>query len=185
MLAQLLIGSLAFRATVGSRPALSLANARVTPVVACTDGWVTSSTGLRFLDEKTGQGDGAKKGDIITFDYSSRVVDGDELDSTEGKKPIQFELGKLDVIPGWGEGLEGMKEGGSRKIQIPPSLWNGAQGTAKGVPKDASLEFDFQMVQVYTPTIVERYGKQNLVLAALIALIGVYEAYVVLTGSAS
>ena len=181
-LAQLLVvgSALAFhapatRASIGVR-------SRARPAIVCDAAWVTSTTGLRYIDETVGEGEGAKKGDIITFHYTSRVMDGEELDGTKGKKPIQFELGKLDVIPGWAEGLEGMREKGTRKLQIPPALWNGASGTAQGVPKDASLEFDFEMVQVYTPTLKERFGTQNLILAALIGLIGVYEAYVVLAG---
>ena len=67
-----------------------------------------------------------------------------------------------------------------RTLSIPPSLWNDAV-SMPGVPKDATLEFDMNLVSTYTPSLVDRFGTQNLVLGSLIGLLGVYEAYVVMT----
>ena len=148
--------------------------ARACPITASA-AWATSSTGLKTLDESIGEGDEAKKGSVVKFKYTSRVAgpDGAELDS---QPAVQFEIGKVDIIPGWEEGLTGMKAGGKRKLNIPPELWSGAKiATDLKVDPKAVLEFDFELLEVKTPTLIERFGQQNVILASLIALIGFYE----------
>ena len=134
------------------------------------------------MDELVGDGDEAKKGSIVKFKYTSRVAgpDGEELDSNPA---VQFEIGKLDIIPGWEEGLQGMKAGGKRKLNIPPELWSGAKiaKDLKVAPR-AVLEFDFELLEVKTPSLVEKFGQQNVILASLIALIGFYELFLVFQG---
>ena len=68
-----------------------------------------------------------------------------------------------------------------RKLSIPPSLWNDCV-SMPNVPRDATLEFDMNLISTTTPSLVDRFGAQNLILGSGIALIGVYELYVVLTG---
>ena len=89
---------------------------------------------------------------------------------------------QVDVIPGWEEALTGMRAGGMRKVNLPPSLWSGSQGVANKVPADAVLEFDFTLNECRKQTLVERFGQQNLILGSLIALIGFYEVYLTVTG---
>jgi len=163
---------------------LAPVNNRVRPVVGYAgNAWTESATGLRFAEEKVGSGEEAVEGCAVKFHYSSRVVDGQELDSSKGLTPtgkqrraIELELGSnaVNVLPGWEEGIQGMRAGGTRKLNIPPSLWSSA-GEMVGVPKDATLEFDIELLECKKLTIVDKIGQRRLILGGLIALIGVYE----------
>jgi len=144
-------------------------------VRACASSeWTTTSTGLKMLDTVVGTGEEASKGSVVLIHYTSSV-DGEALDTSKGKKPVQFELGKDDVIPGWTEGLQGMKAGGSRTLNIPPSLWSGATGMAAKIPAGATLQFDMELIEAKKPSILERLGQTNVILGGLIVLIGAYE----------
>jgi len=187
MISALFFGALAFQ--VPHAPSLRRAS-RNTPIFACTS-WTESSTGLKYSDEKVGSGDEAKDGSLIKFNFQGRVVDGQDLDKGEG---VQFELGKVDVVPGWDEGLKGMKTGGVRKVQIPPSLWSGAQPkVTKNIPSGAMVEFDFEMIECKTITLADRaeagiksrMTNQNLILGGLIALIGLYEVFLWVAGNSA
>jgi hypothetical protein len=136
---------------------------------------------VQVTDITVGSGEEASKGCKICFDFASRVVDGAELSSDQN---IKFELGKVDVIPGWAEGLSGMRVGGVRKVTLPEELWKDAQPSAiKDVPRGegALIEFDFTMKEVTPKSFFDVIGipptKTNAVLAALILLIGVWEGY--------
>jgi len=90
------------------------------------------------------EGDGAeaKSGDEVTVQYVG--VDfrtGEEFDASWDGEPFVFELGAGEVIPGWDEGVVGMKEGGRRQLTIPPDLAYGAQGSPPAIGPDATLAF--------------------------------------------
>jgi peptidyl-prolyl cis-trans isomerase A (cyclophilin A) len=98
------------------------------PTVACATGWTTSSTGLKYADEKVGNGEEAQKGCAVQFHYSSRIVDGQELDSSRGVspkgkpyRPVEIELGaqSANVIPGWEEGIEGVPANERQRVAHP------------------------------------------------------------------
>lgn len=83
---------------------------------------------LVIEDIEEGDGARAKPGATVTIHYSGvSYSTGKEFDSswTRGE-PITFPLGQL--IPGWQEGIPGMKEGGRRQLTIPPDLAYGAEG---------------------------------------------------------
>jgi FKBP-type peptidyl-prolyl cis-trans isomerase 2 len=61
----------------------------------------------------------AKKGDTVTVEYTGTLDDGTQFDSSVGKEPITFTLGSDEVIPGFENGIEGMKVGDEKKITIP------------------------------------------------------------------
>jgi hypothetical protein len=69
-----------------------------------------------------------------------------------------------------------MKTGGIRKLNIPPSLWStGTGGTAAKLPKDATLEFDIELIGVKQLTIIDKVGQTRFILGVGIVLIGIYE----------
>jgi len=94
-----------------------------------------------------GTGATAAVGDTVTVHYTGRFTNGTIFDSSVGATPIQFQLGAGRVIPGFEQGIVGMKVGGSRRITIPPSLAYGAAGR-QGIPPNSTLIFDVQLVSI-------------------------------------
>ncbi len=90
------------------------------------------------------EGDGAeaKAGDEVTVQYVGvDFATGEEFDSSWEAEPFVFELGAGQVIPGWDEGVAGMKEGGRRQLTIPPDLAYGPQGSPPAIGPNATLAF--------------------------------------------
>lgn len=111
---------------------------------------VTTASGLKYLDEVVGTGQEAKPGDSVTVHYSGYLDNGTKFDSSVDRgQPYTFALGQGAVIPGWDEGVAGMKVGGKRKLVIPPDLAYGAGGAGGGViPPNATLTFDVELLAV-------------------------------------
>lgn len=74
----------------------------------------------------------AKKGDLVKVHYTGTLEDGTEFDSSAGKDPLEFTIGKGEVIPGFEEAVSGMSPGESKKVTIPPEQ-------AYGMPKDEMI----------------------------------------------
>ena len=65
----------------------------------------------------------------MTVHYTGWLLDGTKFDSSKDRnQPFSFSLGAGEVIPGWDQGVAGMKVGGKRKLTIPPELGYGAAG---------------------------------------------------------
>jgi FKBP-type peptidyl-prolyl cis-trans isomerase len=102
---------------------------------------------LKIEDIATGSGKIAQKGDKLTVNYTGTLADtGQVFDSSVGKQPFSFKLGAGDVIPGWDQGLVGMKVGGKRKLTIPPSLAYGDKGAGNTIPPKATLVFEVELL---------------------------------------
>src|SRR5438034_11536340 len=79
--------------------------------------WITTATGLKYLDEKIGSGAEVKVGDRVEVHYTGTFKDGKKFDSSKDRgQPFSFPVGAGQVIKGWDEGLVGMKVGGTRKL---------------------------------------------------------------------
>lgn len=106
-----------------------------------------NAQGLVTQDEVIGTGATAQSGDVVSVQYTGKLTDGTVFDTSVGKAPISFPLGQGYVIPGWDQGLVGMKEGGKRVLIIPPNLAYGA--TANGpIPANSTLIFEVELVKV-------------------------------------
>ena len=118
------------------------------PEVEIPEGDPPSELVIEDLEE--GEGDEAQAGDQLTVDYVGVLYDGgDEFDASFGEPaPFQFALGQGSVIPGWDEGLEGMKVGGRRQLVIPPDLAYGPQGQPPDIPPDSTLVFVIDLLAV-------------------------------------
>jgi len=113
----------------------------------------TTKSGLKYNDEKVGTGDTAMKGNTVQVHYTGWLYTdgkrGAKFDSSVDRNmPFEFKLGARMVIPGWDEGVEGMKVGGKRELIIPPDLGYGARGAAGVIPPNATLDFEVELLKV-------------------------------------
>ena len=60
----------------------------------------------------------AKKGDTVKIHYTGTLEDGTQFDSSEGREPLEFEVGSGQVIPGFDSAVEGMAVGESKSVTI-------------------------------------------------------------------
>ena len=113
----------------------------------------TTASGLTIVEVKSGDGDVAGPGDTVSVHYTGKLKDGTKFDSSyDRNRPIQFVLGAHQVIPGWDEGITGMRVGEKRQLIIPPDLAYGANGTPDGtIPPNATLYFDVELMRVTHP----------------------------------
>ncbi len=61
----------------------------------------------------------ASKGDTVRIHYTGRLDDGTVFDSSEGRDPLEFEVGAGQVIPGFDASVEGMEAGEEKTVTIP------------------------------------------------------------------
>lgn len=98
---------------------------------------------LTIKDLELGKGPTARAGDEVTVNYVG--VDyktGKEFDASWDRgEPFTFTLGAGEVIPGWDQGVEGMKVGGRRELIIPPELGYGSAGAPPAIPPNETLVF--------------------------------------------
>ena len=133
-------------------PAQSSSEASAAPQsTAPTSSAATAPTGgkLKIKDLKVGKGATARIGQTVTVNYTGWLMDGTKFDSSlDRNQPFAFPLGAGKVIPGWDQGVAGMKVGGKRELIIPPQLAYGSQGAGGVIPPDATLKFDIELLSV-------------------------------------
>ena len=105
-------------------------------------------SGLKKTDVVVGKGPVAKQGDHVTVEYTGKLTNGKQFDSSVGRAPFSFTLGAGQVIKGWDLGVAGMKAGGKRKLVIPASLGYGATGAGADIPPNATLVFDVELKSI-------------------------------------
>lgn len=90
-----------------------------------------------------GTGAEAKTGQSVTVNYVGALYKGGKVfdASWRRKEPFTFVLGQGSVIPGWDQGIGGMKVGGRRLLIIPSTLAYGAKGAGANIPPNAALVF--------------------------------------------
>jgi FK506-binding nuclear protein len=112
-------------------------------------GWVKLQNGLQYRDLKVGTGPEAKTGDTLTVDYKGWLDNGKVFDTSKkpGGQPFVFQVGQGSVIPGWDQGLPGMKAGGKRELKIPPALGYGDMEMGS-IPANSTLHFEVDLVKV-------------------------------------
>lgn len=105
-------------------------------------------TALQKVDLKVGTGTEVKAHDTVTADYvGALTATGVIFDaSADHGGPIPFSLD--GVIQGWGEGIPGMKVGGTRRLIIPAALGYGAQGSGSAIPPNSDLVFDVTITKI-------------------------------------
>ncbi|MEO6580472.1 MAG: FKBP-type peptidyl-prolyl cis-trans isomerase [Sphingomicrobium sp.] len=107
----------------------------------------TTATGVQIRTIEAGKGDPINATDGAILEYEGRLMDGTVFDTTKGRGPAGMIPGQ--VIPGFGEALQKMREGGVYKIRIPSALAYGAAGAGEGkIPPNSDIEFDISVKQV-------------------------------------
>jgi peptidylprolyl isomerase len=97
-----------------------------------------------------GTGKEAKAGDEVTVQYVGvSYGSGEEFDSSWSRnEPFSFKLGAGEVIPGWDQGVEGMRVGGQRELTIPPELAYGEAGSPPAIGPNETLIFVIDLLEV-------------------------------------
>jgi FKBP-type peptidyl-prolyl cis-trans isomerase FkpA len=102
-------------------------------------------------DLREGTGTTATQGRTVTVSYTGWIFDPSrpELKGTQfdSQASFTFQLGGGRVIPGWEQGIPGMKVGGQRRLIIPPNLGYGSQ-MAGSIPPNSTLVFDVMLLSV-------------------------------------
>lgn len=111
------------------------------PTVKAPNGAPPKQLVTKDLEE--GSGAEAKAGDSVSVQYVGvNYKTGKEFDASWSRgEPFTFTLGAGEVIPGWDEGIEGMKVGGRRELIIPPELGYGPAGAPPAIPPNETLIF--------------------------------------------
>jgi FKBP-type peptidyl-prolyl cis-trans isomerase FkpA len=106
------------------------------------------ASGLYLQDLTVGTGAVATPGSTVDVHYTGWLADGRKFDSSRGGAPFSFTIGRGMVIPGWDEGVAGMKVGGKRKLVLPPELGYGEAGAGGVIPPGATLVFEVELLGV-------------------------------------
>ncbi|UGQ46282.1 FKBP-type peptidyl-prolyl cis-trans isomerase [Massilia endophytica] len=111
-------------------------------------------------DTVVGSGLEASNGDLLTVHYTGWVYSatatgnkGDQFETSRTGNPFSFTIGRGSVIPGWDQGILGMKPGGKRTLVIPAAMAYGAQqktdATGKVViPANSALVFEVELISL-------------------------------------
>lgn len=109
---------------------------------------LSTSSGLIYEDLKEGAGEAAQTGQTVEVHYTGWLADGKKFDSSKDRnRPFSFPLGAGRVIPGWDEGVVGMKPGGARRLTIPPHLGYGERGKGP-IPANSTLIFEIELLRL-------------------------------------
>ena len=107
---------------------------------------------LKIEVMQEGDGDVAENGQRVTVHYEGRLTDDTVFDASKPRgQPFSFTIGAGQVIPGWEQGVAGMKVGEKRRLAIPADLGYGAAGAGDVIPPHATLVFDIELLAVTTP----------------------------------
>ncbi len=114
-----------------------------------SQGFEKTSSGLRYKIEEEGNGPKAEKGQTVSVHYKGMLPDGSVFDSSYSRnQPIDFKLGKGQVISGWDEGIQLLNVGDKARFVIPSHLAYGERGAGGVIPPNATLVFDVELVKV-------------------------------------
>jgi FKBP-type peptidyl-prolyl cis-trans isomerase len=122
-------------------------------VAGCGDSNPTApSANVPFstVDLRVGTGATAAVGSPVSVNYTLWLYNAGGVDNKGSRLetgPFSFTVGQ-GVIPGFSQGVAGMRVGGLRRVTIPPSLAYGSQGSGQTIPPNATLIFEIELVSI-------------------------------------
>lgn len=103
------------------------------------------ASGVRGLDLRTGEGESVAAGSQVTVHYVGHLSSGKKFASSVDKgKPATVSL--KDAIPGWREGIIGMKVGGKRRLVVSPEMAYGVKGFKEVIPPNSTLVYEIELL---------------------------------------
>jgi peptidylprolyl isomerase len=108
-----------------------------------------TDTGLEILEVETGDGSEAREGAVLEVHCRGWLTNGTPVEDTHlVGRPAELTLGAGQVIPGFEEGVRGMRVGGRRRLILPSDLAYGSRGHGKLIPPYATLIYDVELLAV-------------------------------------
>lgn len=108
-----------------------------------------TTTGIRYLVLRQGEGETAKPGDKVDVLYVGRLLDGKTFDQAlERDHPFSVRVRRGEVIEGWDQILQLMKKGEKRLVIIPAELAYGTRGQPPSIPRMATLVFEMELLDI-------------------------------------
>lgn len=104
-------------------------------------------SGLQYRIMSEGKGKSPKSDDQVSVHYKGSLIDGSVFDSSFNRgKPAEFKANQ--VIKGWSEALQLMKEGSKWELVIPPELAYGTSGAGRKIPPNSTLIFEVELLSI-------------------------------------
>ena len=147
-----LFGIVAVLAGIALCSCQSTEDAAVSPTVqqagaAAPSGIQTTYSGLKYEVLRPGTGKSPSAYNRVKVHYHGYLLNGMVFDSSVQRgQPAVFPLS--NVIPGWTEGIQLMKEGAKYRFTIPPELAYGARGAPPKIGPNETLKFDVELIEV-------------------------------------
>ncbi|MDR1654958.1 MAG: FKBP-type peptidyl-prolyl cis-trans isomerase [Treponema sp.] len=111
------------------------------------EGVTSTETGLQYQVLTEGEGEQPGPMAVVKVHYEGSLTNGTVFDSSrERGEPVEFPLEA--VIPGWAEGIQTMKTGGTSLFFIPSSLAYGSQGAGQAIPPYSTLIFTVELLEI-------------------------------------
>ncbi|MDA8098560.1 MAG: FKBP-type peptidyl-prolyl cis-trans isomerase [Nitrospiraceae bacterium] len=114
------------------------------------EGVKVTPSGLQYKIVAEGKGKSPEPNSVVSVNYRGTLIDGTEFDSSYKRgTPATFQLNQ--VIKGWTEGLQLIKEGGKIQLFVPSDLGYGDRGAGQQIQPGSTLIFDVELISVQEP----------------------------------
>ncbi|ULQ58609.1 peptidylprolyl isomerase [Brucepastera parasyntrophica] len=133
----------------GSRERARLENERKGTIDFIMEKWpkaVRADSGVYYVITKQGSGPALRPGQTLTMKYKGTLLDGTVFDDSDMHAPIDFQVSRGQLIPGFDSQALEMKVGEKRTIIIPPELGYGASGVPGAIPGNSFIVFDLELL---------------------------------------
>lgn len=108
-----------------------------------------TSTGIRYLVQREGDGEIPKNGDGVSVLYVGTLLDGKQFDARQDPaEPLVFRLGRQEVVAGWEQIVATMRVNEKRIVIIPGALAYGSRGRPPLIGRDATLVFEMELIAI-------------------------------------